>query len=123
MVLLLHGTTRLRAEAIVRDGPNPSFQEPAGRESEDGFSCCVSGGPFFFGTPVDYACGKANAFPDEGGPAILEVDVPEYVVAAAENAWFPISQGIVQFDIGAGIEELQKIWPDLLKRITTPICP
>jgi hypothetical protein len=27
-MVLLHGTTRKRAEQIIRDGPNPNFIEP-----------------------------------------------------------------------------------------------
>jgi hypothetical protein len=31
----------------------------------------LEAGPFFFGTPEDYARGKAQEFPEEGGPVIL----------------------------------------------------
>jgi hypothetical protein len=27
--------------------------------------------------------------------------------------WFPLSQGVVQFDPGAGLEELLAAWPEL----------
>ncbi len=74
-------------------------------------------GPFHFGAPEDYARGKAVEFPDEGGPAILKVDVPEAVVLKAANDWFPLSQGLVQFDFGHGIEELVASWPTLAKEI------
>jgi hypothetical protein len=123
MPILLHGTTRVRAERIVRDGPDPRFLEPNGLQGEDGFSCFFESGPFLFGSPTDYACGKAKAFPNEGGPAILAVDVPDVVIAAANNGWFPASQGLVQFDVGAGIEELLSAWPDLPKQLTVPKCP
>jgi hypothetical protein len=66
----------------------------------------VETGPFLFGTPVGYALGKVAAFPGEGGPVILAVDVPEEIIARALNEWFPLSQGLVQFDTGAGLEEL-----------------
>jgi len=66
----------------------------------------VETGPFLFGTPEDYARGKAQAFPAEGGPVILAVDVPDDIVQRAVNTWFPLSQGLIQFDVGAGIEEL-----------------
>src|SRR5262249_53968815 len=100
MTTLLHGTTRDRAERIIRDGPNPRFQEPGGLECEEGFSFFLESGPFLFGSPTEYACGKASAFPNEGGPAILEVDVPDDIIDLADNGWFPRSQGIVQFDVG-----------------------
>lgn len=123
MTTLLHGTTRMRADEIVRTGPNPRFQEPGGQVCREGFSLSFAAGPFLFGSPSEHACGKAVAFPNEGGPAILEVDVPDDIIAAADNGWFPRSQGIVQFDVGAGVEELLAAWPSLPKRIVTPICP
>ncbi len=60
---------------------------------------------------------KAAAFPDEGGPVILEVDVPEEIIAKAANEWFSLSQGLVQFDWGAGLEELTSAWTALEKRL------
>lgn len=77
----------------------------------------VETGPFLFGTPADYARGKAKEFPDEGGPVILKVDVPDDIIARAVNEWFPLSQGLVQFDEGAGLEELIAAWPILEKHI------
>ena len=43
-------------------------------------------GPFPFGTPTNYALGKAGRFPSEGGPAIVEVDVPDEIVARASES-------------------------------------
>ncbi len=114
---LLHGTTRLRAEQIVRAGPNPRFQEPGGHAFADGFSMTLEAGPFPFGMPWEYARGKAREFPAEGGPVILAVDVPDEIVRRAVNEWFPLDQGLVQFDIGAGLEELAAAWPTLAKEI------
>jgi hypothetical protein len=116
-MILLHGTTRHRAEQILQHGPNPHFQEPGGQVWDEGFSMNLETGPFLFGKPEDYARGKAKEFPDEGGPAILAVDVPEEIVQKAVNDWFPLSQGLVQFDAGAGLEELLKVWPTLTKEI------
>jgi len=67
--------------------------------------------------PEEYARGIAAEFPDEGGPVILVVDVPEDIIARAINDWFPLSQGLIQFDPGAGLEELLAAWPTLQKRI------
>lgn len=75
----------------------------------------LEGGPFHFGTPEEYARGKAREFPDEGGPVILIVDVPDQIVLSAATEWFPLSQGLIQFDPGAGLEELAAAWPDLVK--------
>jgi hypothetical protein len=51
---------------------------------------------------------KAAAFPDEGGPVILVLDVPDEIVArAVDEVYLPLSQGVVQFDEGAGLEELK----------------
>ena len=122
MKTLLHGTTRTRAEQILQNGPNPHFREPEGLGSDDGFSMFIETGPFLFGTPTDYACGKALAFPNEGGPAILAVDVPDDMIALTDDGWFPLSQGLVQFDPGDGLEELMAAWPTLHKRILIPSC-
>lgn len=82
---------------------------------EDGFSMNLEGGPFHFGTPEEYARGKAREFPKEGGPAILVVDVPDEIVMKSATEWFPLSQGLVQFDPGARLEELAAVWPELAK--------
>jgi hypothetical protein len=33
------------------------------------------------------------------------------------NDWFPLSQGLVQFDPGAGLEDLIAAWPMLAKEV------
>ena len=116
-MILLHGTTRQRAERIIQQGPDPSFQEPGGRDVSEEFSMNLEIGPFLFGSVEAYARGKAWQFPTEGGPAVLAVDIPESIVRLAESEWFPIDQGLVQFDLGAGLEELLAAWPDLVKTI------
>ena len=45
------------------------------------------------------------------------VDVPDDIVERAANEWFSLSQGLVQFDPGAGLEELIAAWPSLSKEI------
>jgi hypothetical protein len=118
MAVLLHGTTRHRAERIFASGPDPDFVESGGKGKAEGFSACLQQGPFLFGTPKEYARSKAAAFPGEGGPAIIQVDVPGAIVALAANeSYFPLSQGLVQFDRGAGLEELLAAWPSLAKRV------
>ena len=49
-VILLHGTTRQRAERIIQQGPDPSFQEPGGRDVSEEFSMNLEIGPFLFGS-------------------------------------------------------------------------
>jgi hypothetical protein len=120
-MILVHGTTRARAEQILQHGPNPRFQEPGGQAWEDGFSMNVESGPFLFGSPADFARGKARQFPDEGGPAILAVDVPDDIVQRAVNDWFPLSQGLIQFDPAAGLEELVAAWAGLAKEIRSVV--
>jgi hypothetical protein len=120
-MILLHGTTRTRAEEILQNGPNPSFREPGGQGWEDGFSMSVEAGPFLFGHPADYARGKAEEFPAEGGPVILAVDVPDDIVQKAVTDWLPLSQGLVQFDPGAGLEKLVAVWPTLEKEIRSVV--
>ncbi len=116
-MILLHGTTRMRAEQVLQEGPDARFREPGGQAWCDGFSMSLEAGPFLFGTPDEYARGKAAEFPDERGPVILVVDVPEDIIARAISEWFPLSQGLIQFDPGAGLEELFADWPTLPKRI------
>ncbi len=116
LVLLRHGTTRQRAEAIFRDGPDPSFREPGGFGTAEGFSTARVQGAYPFGVPDTVALGKGVLFPNEGGPAILEIEVPQSLVAMADLV------GEVRFDPGYGLEELLAIWPLIPKRITSP-CP
>jgi hypothetical protein len=123
MAILLHGTTRRRAEGILAWGPDPDFMEPGGGTRAEGFSTCLESGPFPLGTAQEYAWGKAASFPNEGGPAILVVDVPDEIIALAiDEVYFPLSQGIVQFDEGAGLEELRAIWSMLSKQIVSVEC-
>jgi hypothetical protein len=118
MATVLHGTTRRRAEQILAHGPDPNFTEPGAGTRAEGFSTCLEGGPFPVGTPQEYARRKAAAFPDEGGPVILRVDVPDDVIAlATDETYFPRSQGLVQFDEGAGLEELRAAWASFPKAI------
>jgi hypothetical protein len=116
-MILWHGTIRVRAERMLQYGPDPRIEDPGGQAWEDGFSMNLASGPFHFGRPEDYARGKAREFPDEGGPVILAVDVPDDIVERAVNEWLPLSQGLVQFNTGAGWEELLAGWASLTKEI------
>jgi hypothetical protein len=110
--VLHHGTTRRRAEAILKDGPDPFFQEPGGLEFARGFSTASPEGPFPTGSPEDYANKKAEIFPGEGGPAILEIVVPEEIIEQAID-----TGGEIRFQLHYGLEELLKAWPTIPKRI------
>lgn len=118
MAILLHGTTRWRAEQIVLRGPNPNFIEPGGGPKADSFSTCPESGPFVFGTPEDYARLKAKGFPNEGDPVILVMDIPDDIVSlAADDLYMPVSQGTVQFSKGWGLDELLAAWPGISTQI------
>ena len=120
MAILLHGTTHDRAIRILAGGPDPNFRESPGGAKAEGFSTCLEAGPFPLGRPEEYARYKAKAFPTEGGPAIIRIDVPaEMIALAVDEVFFPLSQGVVQFDEGAGLEELQSAWSRLAKEIIT----
>lgn len=117
MAVLLHGTTLARARRILVTGPDPNFVEPKGTGKAESFSATLEGGPFPLQRPEDDARSKAKGFPDELGPAIVADDVPDDIITLAVTDWLPISEGVIQFDSGAGLEELQKIWPSLHKEI------
>jgi hypothetical protein len=118
MAILLHGTTRWRGERILARGPDPDFVEPGGGDQRaEGFSTCLLGGPFPLGTPEEYARRKAALFPNEGGPVIVVVEVPDDLLALTDQVFFPLSQGVAQFDEGAGLKELRAAWPTLTRQI------
>ncbi len=124
MAILLHGTTQWRAKQIVSNGPDLDFIEPGGGPRAENFSTYLQSGPFPFGRPEEYARKKDAAFPQEGGPVILMLDVPDDIVAlAVDPVFLPLSQGIVQFDRGAGIDELLAIWSTIAKQITLVVNP
>lgn len=102
----------------MAQGPDPQFVEPGGGAKGEGFSTCLEFGPFPLGTPQEYAWRKAVLFLDEGGSAILAVDVPDDIIAlAVDEVYFPLAQGVVQFDEGAGLAELRAAWSRLAKQI------
>jgi hypothetical protein len=119
MATLLHGTTRRRPDRIIASGPDPRSVE----NGAEGFSTCLESGPFPLGTPADYARGKAALFPEEGGAVIPVIEVPDEIIAVAKDEFFPLSQGIVQFDPGRGLEELQAAWPTLAKYLAAVELP
>jgi hypothetical protein len=120
-MLLQHGTTRVRAELIQRDGPNPRYVEMNALSAADGFSTAPAQGPFAFGDPAVCARNKARLFPYEGGPAILEFELPDdladQIIADLHN---PMQYGKacnwgdeIAFDVSFGIEALLREWPQL----------
>jgi hypothetical protein len=122
MAILFHGTTLWRAQQILGGGPDPEFIEPGGNTPAENFSACLTFGPFeCTNKPEEYAWGKAKTAAregrEEGGPAVLIVDTPDDIIALAVDAWFPLTQGFVQFDRGPSLEALLTAWPLLEKRI------
>ncbi len=111
LVRLRHGTTRQRAEAILRDGPNPNFREPGGSDTAEGFSTARLTGPYPYGSPGEKAIRKDRLFHNEGGPVFLEIEVPEAIMQQADL------EGEVRFEYGFGLKELLAAWPALSKRI------
>jgi hypothetical protein len=122
-VVLHHGTTLSRAEQLLRTVPNPNFIDPGGNwyNRAGGFSAVVAGTPDYgLGTPEKYARAKAGNFPTEGGPVILEIEVPADIVNIVWNhpdLGYSADSGEIRFESGAGLEELQQAWPTLVKRI------
>ncbi len=103
-------------------GPNPDISEPNGQMSVESFSATLPFGSFeTTGRPEEYAWGKAKMAVrerrDEGGAALLIVEVPDDIVGLAVDDWFPLSQGFVQFDRGPSMSALRTAWPTLKMRI------
>jgi len=74
------------------------------------------------GTPEKAARKKSSLFPAEGGPAILEVVVPEWIMAilyADPLASWMAKGGEIRFEPGSGLNELRAEWNNLAKRIIT----
>jgi hypothetical protein len=63
MAILLHGTTRHRAERISAQGPDPNFVEPGGGTKAENFSTYLERGPFPLGLPDGVCLPKSSRFP------------------------------------------------------------
>src|SRR5258708_5895732 len=91
--LLQHGTTLRRAERLLVTTPEPHFVDPGGDyySRANGISFVIAGSPDIgLGSVEEYARAKASNFPNEGGPVILEVEVPDAIVDILRNdpyAW------------------------------------
>ena len=48
---------------------------------------------------------------------MIAFDVPEDILDLAQGPYFPLSQGLIQFGKGAGLEELKAAWPRLEKQV------
>jgi hypothetical protein len=122
-LILHHGTTLRRARAIEASGPDPSFCEPGSSQlpPAEGFSTVIGDGrPCGTGTPQMAAREKDLLFPDEGGPAILEVSVPAWIMEILYAD--PIAAGLarsgeIRFDPESGLNELRAEWHNLKKRV------
>jgi hypothetical protein len=122
-LILHHGTTLRRARAIEANGPDPSFCEPGSSSlpPAEGFSTVIGDGrPCGTGTPQMAAREKDLLFPDEDGPAILEVSVPAWIMEILLAD--PIAAGLarsgeIRFDPESGLDELRAEWHNLEKRV------
>jgi hypothetical protein len=108
---------------IEASGPDPFYVEPGGSHvpPAEAFSTCFTDGRLCLqGTAEGYARGKAARFPTEGGPAILELEVPQWILNILLNdpimAAFARS-GEARFEPGFGFEEILAEWPVLTKRV------
>jgi hypothetical protein len=123
-IRLLHGTTLRRAQTLLNAPPDPNYVEPGGdRYSRvDGFSAVIAGqADVGLGSAERYARLKSGNFPNEGGPVILEVEVPGWIVDILRNDPFAgmiVASGEVRFEPDLGLPELQLAWPTLAKRIS-----
>jgi hypothetical protein len=93
---LLHGTTRARADSLVQHGPDLHFVEPGGVGIAGNFSFTAENAPSAVGDSLACARGKAAAFPNERGPAVVAVDVPEAVVRMAAIEHLTLFGGLIE---------------------------
>lgn len=123
LTILHHGTTLQRARAIEMNGPDPNYREPGTESlpSAEGFSTVIGDGRHCStGTPEVAARNKHVLFPNEGGPAILEVSVPAWIMAilyADLIAAGLACSGEIRFDPESGLNELRAEWHHLTKRV------
>ncbi len=123
LTVLHHGTTLGRARVIERSGPDPDYREPGtgSLPAAEGFSAVIADGRrCSTGTPEVAARSKHVLFPNEGGPAILEVSVPAWIMAILYAD--PLAAGLarsgeIRFEPESGLNELRAEWHDLTKRV------
>jgi hypothetical protein len=89
----------------------------------EGFSTVIGDGrPCRTGTPENVTRRKGSLFPAEGGPAILEVVVPAWIMAIlyADSIASGLAKGgEIRFEPECGLNELRTEWHNLTKRIVS----
>lgn len=120
MPRLFHGTTRWRACCIILEGPRPDYREPGEPRydtSGDGFSTFLDGYTpdeiGGHGSAEEYARGKRDKFPNQGGAVVLGFDVTDDIIEAALGEDFGQAEGVIQFDKWSGLAELLAVWWEL----------
>lgn len=103
---LLHGTTRDRAERILQYGPDVHFVEPEGMTTAGNISFTIEGMESVVGESVTYARGKAVAFPNERGPSVIAIDVPDEIVRMAAVEHLSLFGGLIVYNEGADLRDL-----------------
>ncbi|MBY0230739.1 MAG: hypothetical protein K2W96_15740 [Gemmataceae bacterium] len=131
---LLHGTTLHRAERIIQAGPDLRFVEPGGAgQPAENITFVVEGHPACLGSAARYAADKSGNFPNEGGPAIVAVDLPDELAMSAarelaEGFFGPLDEadlldavigtwGGIMFEQGPAFAALLSAWPGLPKEL------
>lgn len=123
ITILHHGTTLQRAREIETNGPDPHYREPGTGclPPAEGFSTVIGDGrPCGTGTPEMAARNKHALFPNEGGPAILEISIPAWIMTILYDD--PIGAGLarsgeIRFEPESGLDELRSEWLNLSKRV------
>jgi hypothetical protein len=105
-------------------GPDANYREPNGTAA-DGFSTTLANGPTDLGTSEDYARRKAANFPNEGGPAILAIELPDDLADAMAARLGELIPGKalnvgseIRFEPSGGLEQLLTAWPNLTRTVT-----
>lgn len=108
---------------IATNGLDPDYHEPGpvSLPPAEGFSTVIGDGRCCStGTPEVAARNKHALFPNEGGPAILEVRVPAWIMAILYAD--PIANGLarsdeVRFEPESGLTKLRAEWRNLTKQV------
>jgi len=120
-VLLVHGTTRKRAELIKKNGPHNTGGEEIDEAEFADFSMAYANTKGIK-YASEYALLKSQGNEGEGGPALLFVRVPRWLIAKSVRLHRGLESDEVVFDDRGGdhgLDDLKKTWDFLDSHVET----